>query len=76
MPYDTATPDRLDPAQWNQAIGLARQACARIFRDGGNPADALRAFGLAKPALEISDWSKAVERIAHTLCTPALRRAA
>jgi hypothetical protein len=53
--------------QWEQAIGYARQACARIFRDGGSPRAALSAFGLnvADPA----DWSTAVDRIALALCT-------
>ena len=60
--------------QWEQAIGCARSACARIFRDGGNPAAALGAFGLG--ACEHADWSTAVERIALTLCTPQQRKAA
>jgi hypothetical protein len=60
--------------QWEQAIGYARQACARIFRDGGSPRAALSAFGLniADPA----DWSTAVDRIALALCTWQPRRAA
>lgn len=76
MSFDTSTPDRFDPAQWHQAIGLARQACARIFRDGGKPADALRAFGIQVAASKTADWSAAVDRIAESLCAPALRRAA
>lgn len=76
MSYDHNTPDRFDPAQWHQAIGLARQACARIFRDGGNPADALRAFGIPLSSSKATDWSAAVDRIAQSLCTPPLRRAA
>ena len=70
MPYR-----HINPVQWQQAMGYARQACARIFRDGGSPRDAVRAFGLAMgdPATE---WSTAVDRIAHALCTPALRKAA
>lgn len=69
---ETASPER-DPAQWHQAVGVARQACARIFRDGGRPVDAVRAFGL--PA-EVDDWSKAVALIAQSLCVAPLRRAA
>ena len=62
-----------DTAQWHQAIGVARQACARIFRDGGRPIDAVQTFGLnAEPG----DWSKAVILIAETLCASPLRRAA
>lgn len=60
--------------QWEQAIGYARQACARIFRDGGSPRAALSAFGLnvADPA----DWSTAVDRIALALCAWQQRKAA
>ena len=54
------------PAQWQQNLGLARQACARIFRDGGTPAEALRVFGL--PAADAPrDWSVVVDRIAASL---------
>jgi hypothetical protein len=69
---EAASPDR-DPAQWHQAIGVARQACARIFRDGGRPADAVRAFGLSA---EADDWARAVAIIAQSLCAAPLRRAA
>ena len=69
---DAIAPER-DPAQWHQSIGLARQVCARIFRDGGRPEDAVHAFGLEA---DIQDWSKAVALIAETLCTPAAQRAA
>jgi hypothetical protein len=69
------SPRHINPVQWQQAMGYARQACARIFRDGGTPADAVRAFGLAatQPA---ADWSIAVDRIAQSLCAPSLRKAA
>lgn len=69
-------PSHIDPAQWQQALGLARQACARIFRDGGSPSDALKAFGLASARASAVDWSKAVDRIAETLCQAPERRAA
>ena len=69
------SPRYINPMQWQQAMGYARQACARIFRDGGNPADAGRAFGI--PATDPdADWSIAVDRIAQSLCAPALRKAA
>jgi len=68
-------PDHINPLQWHQALGVARQACARIFRDGGTPADAMKAFGA--PASEIAvDWAKAVDQIAERLCATPLRRAA
>ena len=64
-----------NPLQWIAATGYARQACARIFRDGGKPADALAAFGLAAPTGRL-DWSVAVDRIAELLCAPRLGTAA
>lgn len=62
--------DHINPLQWHQALGLARQSCARIFRDGGTPDEALAAFGLARTSAGRSaDWSKVVEMIAESLCT-------
>lgn len=71
------TPVNINPIQWNQAVGIARQSCARIFRDGGQPRDALVAFGLDASGGSTSDWSRVVEDIAQVLCRqPALKRAA
>jgi hypothetical protein len=67
-------PYHINPIQWHQAMGYARQACARIFRDGGGPQDALRAFGVKSTAP--ADWACAVELIAHMLCARPARRAA
>lgn len=67
-------PSHINPVQWNQSLGYARQACARIFRDGGTPADAVAAFGLDPQG--IADWSKAVERVAESLTRTPTRRAA
>ena len=70
------TPEHINPMQWNQAIGVARQGCARIFRDGGMPKDALTAFGIGGEDTSL-DWSRAVDMIARSLCThPAMKRAA
>jgi len=70
------TPDHVNPMQWNQAMGIARQSCARIFRDGGQPSDAMEAFGLKRQG-DATDWSRVVEVIAHSLCQqPQLNRAA
>lgn len=66
----------VNPLQWHQAMGVARQSCARLFRDGGSPGDALQAFGLPRDAHLARDWSKAVEAIATTLCALPTRRAA
>jgi hypothetical protein len=67
-------PRHLNSVQWEQALGYARQACARIFRDGGSPTMALKAFGLA--GADDADWSIAVDRIAQALCAPQQRKAA
>jgi hypothetical protein len=68
-------PRHINPLQWQQSIGQARSVCARVFRDGGRPADAVTAIGLDPPNSDI-DWSVAVDRIAHALCVPVLRKAA
>jgi hypothetical protein len=76
---DETTPAHVNPMQWQQSLGLARQVCARVFRDGGKPADALAAFGLAAPAQ--ASWDKVVEMIAEAMSrsqsrTVATRQAA
>lgn len=68
--------DHFNYIQWVQAIGIARQACARLFRDGGTPADALTAFGLTAGATLPNDWNRAVDAIAQHLCTRPLVQAA
>lgn len=66
----------INPLQWHQAVEIARQSCARFFRDGGTPADALGAFGVPVEAHLSSDWGKAVDAIAEVLCAPPAKRAA
>jgi hypothetical protein len=68
-------PRHVNPVQWQQATDYARQACARIFRDGGNPSGALLAFGLSAAGTE-ADWSTAVNRIAEALCVAPQRKVA
>jgi hypothetical protein len=69
------SPRHVNPVQWQQAMDYARQVCARIFRDGGSAAEALRAFDL--PATDTStDWNTSVNRIAEALCVPLQRQAA
>jgi hypothetical protein len=73
------TPHYLNPLQWTQSLGLARQVCARVFRDGGSPVDAFKAFGLAVPdaaGTATIDWAVAVDRIAQALCVAPVRKAA
>jgi hypothetical protein len=71
-----STPDHLNPVQWQQAQGVARQTCARFFRDGSSPEDALKAFGVSAGEITSLDWSRAVDVIAQTLCSAPQRRAA
>ena len=61
--------EHINPMQWHQAMGVARQVSARIFRDGGSAGDALAVFGLAVNADRGLDWSHAVEAIAEALCS-------
>ena len=69
-----AGPAHINPVQWNQSLGYARQACARIFRDGGSPRDAAEAFGL--DAHNVAEWSRVVELVAECLSRTPARRAA
>lgn len=69
------TPHNINPVEWQQNVGYARLVCARIFRDGGRPGDALAAFGMTEAAAAV-DWSQAVDRIAATLSAGSLKRAA
>ena len=70
------TPEHINPMQWHQAMGVARLACARFFRDGGSAADAMRAFGVEARSAEAANWGKAVEAIAYVLCAKPEKRAA
>ena len=70
----SSVPDHLNPIQWHQALAVSRQACARVFRDGGAPADALAAFGLT--SAESMTWEKAVDQIAAAICAHPISRAA
>ena len=69
-----SAPRNVDPAHWHQSVGYARQACARVFRDGGTPAEAVTAFGIKSDGR--TDWSRAVEMIAEALCARPARRVA
>lgn len=71
----TVTPSQT--AQFDHAMGLARQICARVFRDGGRPVDALEAFGIAEAGAATPDsWRAAVDRIAHELVCQRSSRSA
>jgi len=64
-------PHHINAIEWQQALGLARQNCARIFRDGGTPDDALKTFGLSTQASNDNDWSATVTTLAHGFCNPS-----
>ena len=70
------TPHNINPVQWTEANGYSRQACARVFRDGGTAIQALAAFGLEAGDTTPSDWARAVDRIAASLCQRPLSLAA
>ncbi len=70
------SPRHVNPMQWHQAVGYARQSCARFFRDGGTPMDAVRAFDVCDDERAANDWGKAVEAIAEVLCAQNVKRAA
>lgn len=61
-------PSNISPVQWDQALGLARQSCARIFRDGGSPSDALALYGLKSPPKGLT-WDRAIALIAECQCS-------
>lgn len=71
-----STPDHINPIQWHQALAVSRQTCARVFRDGGAPADALAAFGLKTDTGASLTWEKAVDLIAAEICAHPIARAA
>jgi hypothetical protein len=62
---DMTAPSHVPPVQWEQAVGLARTSCARLYRDGAGPTDALTRFGLSDAT---ADWDRAVRAIATFLC--------
>ncbi|MBS0234442.1 MAG: hypothetical protein JSR99_13265 [Proteobacteria bacterium] len=69
-----SVPDHLSPIQWHQAVAVSREQCARIFRDGGSPGDALVAFGLKREPG--ANWERVVDLIAAELCAHPIKRAA
>lgn len=66
-------PTHVNPVQWSQAVGYARQSCARVYRKGGSPRDAANAFGVAGRTECHRDWDWAVRSIAMALCAPGQR---
>jgi hypothetical protein len=70
-----SVPHNLNPIQWQQALDVSRQACAKIFRDGGSPREALASFGVMAEKAGLT-WEKAVDAIAAELCAHPVARAA
>ena len=62
----TLEPRHVRPRQWRQAVDVARETCARFFRDGRSPADAMRACGFA-PSGAVG-WGHAVNLLAELHC--------
>ncbi len=74
--YKTKSPTNINAIEWAQANDRARHVCARVFRDGGSPADALKSHGVTETC-DANDWGKAVELVAQALCSsPPMQRAA
>ena len=69
-------PNHINSVQWTQATGYSRQACARVFRDGGSTRDALAAFGIEADDVDECAWSRAVDLIATSLCKRHMAMAA
>ncbi len=69
-----SVPEHLSPIQWHQAVAVSREQCARIFRDGGTPGDALIAFGLMPE--DGANWERVVDLVASELCAHPIKRAA
>jgi hypothetical protein len=69
-----SVPGHFSPIQWHQALAVSRENCARIFRDGGTPADALVAFGLNSE--DEPNWERVVDLVAVELCGHHMKRAA
>jgi hypothetical protein len=66
--------DQVSTLEWHNALAASREGCARVFRDGGVPADALVAYGVARQ--DEVNWTQAVELIAQELCQQPFRHAA
>jgi hypothetical protein len=70
------SPSHINSLQWHHAQSIARQTCARVFRNGGQPADALLEFSLKMTETNKLGWGRAVELITESLCQLPLKMAA
>jgi hypothetical protein len=69
-------PAHVNSLQWHHAQSIARQTCARVFRDGGQPADALQVFDIKLSETRRLGWARAVELITELHCQMPLQQAA
>jgi hypothetical protein len=70
------SPAHINSLQWHHAQSIARQSCARVFRDGGHPADALQEFNVKLTETKRLGWGRAVELITESLCQLPVKMAA
>jgi hypothetical protein len=70
------SPGHINALQWDHAQSIARQTCARIFREGGQPEDALQEFDLKSSQTSKLGWGRAVELITESMCQLPLKIAA
>jgi hypothetical protein len=61
-------PANINPVQWSQAVGLARQAAARVYRNGGSAREAAESFGVRLENAPETSWDRAIEMMAERVC--------
>ncbi len=61
-------PANINPVQWSQAVGLARQAAARVYREGGSAREAAESFGVKITKPDGLSWDRAIEMMAERVC--------
>lgn len=61
-------PANINPVQWSQAVGLARQAAARVYREGGSAREAAESFGVKVGKAQDFSWDRAIEMMAERVC--------
>lgn len=61
-------PANINPVQWSQAVGLARQAAARVYRNGGSAREAAESLGVRVTSETELTWDRAIEAMAERVC--------
>lgn len=64
-------PENINPQEWEQALTQARSICMRLFKKGGTPLDALKAYGIHHICSH-PNWGVAIETIAYANCSEQL----